>query len=69
MLRTILGFAAGFVTARFVMQSGSVKKFKDVAREKSAKMAAATRKAAEAAREEWRRQPEGDSAAPEDGKI
>jgi hypothetical protein len=65
MLRAIIGFAAGFVTARFLMQSGSVKKFKDVAKEKAAKVASATGKAASAASREWRRNPDGEKAAPE----
>ncbi len=68
MLRTILGFAAGFVTARLVAQSGSVKKFKEIAREKAAKMAAASKKAADAAREEWRRQPDDETTAPDEGQ-
>jgi hypothetical protein len=64
MFRAILGFAAGFVVAGLVTNSGSVKKFKDVAAEKAtklkdaacenaAKVKSATQKAAAAVREEF----------------
>jgi hypothetical protein len=53
MLRTILTFAAGFLVAGVVLETGSAKKFKEVAREKAAKLKSATQKAATAAREEF----------------
>jgi hypothetical protein len=64
MIRAILGFAAGFVVAGLVTNSGSAKKFKDVAAEKTlklkdaacknaAKVKSATQKAAAAVREEF----------------
>lgn len=54
MLRAVIGFAAGFVLAGLVVESGSVKKFKEVAKEKASKIKSATLKAAAAAREEFR---------------
>ena len=64
MLRTVLGFAAGFVIGGLVVNSKSAKKFKEVATEKAsqlksatkenaAKLKSATRKAAAAVREEF----------------
>lgn len=54
MLRIALSFAAGFLIGGFVMESGSAKKFKDVAIEKAAKLKSAGQKAVAAAREEFR---------------
>jgi hypothetical protein len=53
MLRTIIGFAAGFVVAGFVVESASAKKFKAVAAEKAGQLKSATRKAAAAVKEEF----------------
>jgi hypothetical protein len=53
MLRAILGFAAGVIVTGFAVESGSVRKFKEVAAEKAARLKSATIKAAAAAREEW----------------
>lgn len=69
MIRAILGFAAGFVAARFIVDSPSAKKFKDVAAEKVsqlkaateenvAKLKSATQKAAAAVREEFSKKEE-----------
>jgi hypothetical protein len=69
MIRTIIGFAAGFVIGGIVVNSGSAKKFKTVAaakasqlksatRENAAKLKSATRKAAAAVREEFSSQGE-----------
>ena len=64
MLRAIFSFAAGFVVAGLVVDSGSVKKFREVATEKASQLKAAacenavkvksaTQKAAMAVREEF----------------
>jgi hypothetical protein len=54
MLRTILGFAAGAIITSLIIEKGSVKKFKDVAKEKAVMLKSATCKAAAAARDEFR---------------
>ena len=61
MFRTIISFAAGFVVAGLVADTGSVKKFKAVAKEKAAKLKSAGQKAVAAAREEFRNK-EGEEA-------
>lgn len=54
MLKTILSVAAGFIIGGLVLESGSVKKFKEVAKEKAVKLKSAGEKAVAAAREEFR---------------
>jgi hypothetical protein len=67
MIRTILSVAAGFIIAGWVVESGSAKKFREVAAEKAsklkeatcenaAKVKSATQKAAAAVREEFSKQ-------------
>jgi hypothetical protein len=53
MIRAILSFAAGAVVAAFVVESGSVRKFAEVAKEKAGKVKAAAEKGIAAAREEY----------------
>jgi hypothetical protein len=53
MIRAILSFAAGAFITAFVVESGSVKKFAEVAKEKACKVKAATQKGIAAAREEY----------------
>lgn len=64
MIKTVLSFAAGFVIAGLVIDSGSAKKFREVAAEKAAKLKdaacenaakvkSATQKAAAAVRDEF----------------
>lgn len=54
MLKTIISIAAGFIIGGLVLESGSVKKFQEVAKEKAAKLKSAGKKAVAAAREEFR---------------
>jgi hypothetical protein len=63
MLKAILGFAAGFLITGFAVESGSVRKFKEVAAEKAARVKSAACKAAAAAREEFSTKAE-ETAAP-----
>jgi hypothetical protein len=60
MIRAILSFAAGFVVGGLVVNSGSAKKFKEVATEKATQLKSATQKAAAAVREEFSKK-EGDA--------
>jgi hypothetical protein len=61
MFNAILSFAAGFVVASLVVESGSVKQFREAAKEKAARLKSATQKAAAAAKEEFRSPREGDA--------
>jgi hypothetical protein len=53
MLKAVISFAAGFVIARGVAESGSVKQFQEVAKEKAAQLKSAAQKATAAVREEF----------------
>jgi hypothetical protein len=70
MVRTILGFAVGFVLGGLVVDSGSAKKFRAVAAEKAARLReatcenaarvkSATRKAAAVVRDEFSKKEDG----------
>jgi hypothetical protein len=58
MIRVILSFAAGFVVGGLVANSGSAKKFKEVAAEKATQLKSATQKAAAVVREEFSKKEE-----------
>jgi hypothetical protein len=71
MIRTILGLAAGFFIAGWVVDSESAKKFREVAAEKAsglkgavcenaAKATSAAQKAAAAVKEEFSKKKEGE---------
>ncbi len=61
MFNAIFSFAAGFVVASLVMESGSVKQFRDTAKNKVSKLKSATCKAAAAAKEELCNPKEGEA--------